>query len=214
MAGFTTGNTDYLTLNIGTVSAAAVVAFGGSEEALNAAAATCIEISSPRKDSLVISWLSAGDPYMIAGGVVAGALTTFVQGTATSITTTATDICHTCISPTEVALAYCDDAGLDYGVIIRYSVSWASTGAGTFTADSVKDVFAEASVKAGSNGVSVAFIPNKDAVVAVYTDTGNSSYLTASYGEFRDDIIDIRSAAASATYSLWLSPVYDYVKTN
>jgi hypothetical protein len=64
------------------------------------------------------------------------------------------------------------------------------------------------------NGISLAAIPNKDAVVAVYSDTGNSSYLTASYGEFCSDIIDIRSAAASATYSLWLSPVYDYVKSN
>ncbi len=207
-------NSDYLTLNTGTVSAAAVVAFGGTEEALNAAATTCIEISSPRKDSLVISWLDGGDPHMIAGGFVAASATAFVQGAETAIAGTFTDVCHTCISPTEVALAFCDDEGSDYGDIIRYSISWASTGAGTFTADSVRDVFAEASVKAGSNGVSVAFIPNKDAVVAVYTDTGNSSYLTASYGEFRDDIIDIRSAAASATYSLWLSPVYDYVKTN
>jgi len=207
-------STNYLTVNIGTVSAAAAVAFAGSEEALNAAASTCIQISSPMADRLVISWLDGGDPHMIAGGTVAGALTTFVQGSETAIATTATDVCHTYISPTEIALAYCDDAGSDYGVIVRYSVSWASTAAGTFTADSVKDVFCEASCKVGVNGISLAAIPNKDAVVAVYSDTGNSSYLTASYGEFCSDIIDIRSAAASATYSLWLSPVYDYVKSN
>ena len=207
--------TNYVTLNIGTVSAAAVVAFGGSEEALNAASATVIRISSPRTNSLVISWLAGGDPYLIAGGVLAAALTTFVQGTAVSITTTATDPCHACLSATEVVLAYCDDAHAgDYGHIRRYTIAWASTGAGTLTADSVIDVFCEASVKsAGVGGVSLAATTDAE-VIAVYEDIGNSNYLTASYGQFLTDIIDIRSAFASATYSLWLSPVYDYVKSN
>ncbi len=204
-------STNYLTVNIGTVSAAAVVAFAGSEKALNAQATTEIFISSPRNNSLVITWLDSGDPHIIAGGVVAGALTTFVQGTEASITTTATAPRHACLSATEVALAYCDDAHAgDYGKIVRYSISWATTGAGTLTQDSVIDIFCEASCK---SDLAVAATTN-GAVVMVYEDIDNSNHLTASYGQYCDDIIDIRSGSASATYSLWLFPVYEYVATN
>jgi hypothetical protein len=93
-------------------------------------------------------------------------------------------------------------------------VAWAATAAGTLTADTYVDYFCEASCKGGSNAISVAAVPNQDVVTLIYTDVGNSSYLTGTVAQFRSDIIDIRSGVASATYSLWLSPVYDYVATN
>ncbi len=204
-------STNYVTVNIGTVSAAAAVAFAGSEEALNAVSSSDIRISSPQTDRMVVSWLDSGDPHLIAGGVVAGALTSFVQGTEASIATTATVPRHACPSPNEVVIAWCDDAHAgDYGHCKRYTISWAATGAGTLTADSNADIFCESSCKSD-----IDITPTTDGEVIVhFVDVGSSSYLAGDYGQIRDDIIDIRAAGASATYSLWLAPIYEYVRSN
>lgn len=205
-------NSDYLTINIGTVSAAAVVAFGGTEEALNAATTTDICISSPRTDSIVITWMAAGDPYIIAGGVLSTAVDTFVQGSAVGITTTAFTgtVAHAPLDATHVALIWGDDGTFDQGHIVRYTIAWAATADGTCTADSVVDFFLETGVE-----TSAAIAAGTDGKVTVgLADTDNSAHGQCLYGEYRDDLIDLRSSVASATYGLWLVPVYERVKTN
>ena len=207
-------NSNYLTINIGTVSAAGVVAFGGSEEALNASATTDIKIHSPRTNSMVISYLDASaDPSLIAGGVVAGALTTFVQGAVVALTATGytASVTSAILSPTEVAIAFCDDAlSGDLGCIKRYTISWASTGAGTLTADSVLDIWLETSTK----GACFMAATKLGEVVVGFADIDASSHGQLQYGRFSKNIMDIRSGTAAATYSLWISSIKEYVKTN
>ncbi len=204
-------STGYLTANIGTVSAAAVVAFGGSEEALGAVAATNIRISSPRTNEMVITWLEDGDVAIIAGGVLAAAPTTFVQGSQVTITTTATVPRHAVLDETHVAVTWCDDAGADQAYIVRYTITWAATAAGTCVADGTYDEATEASVK---SDLSICATTDGEVIVS-YTATAASAHGNAVYGQFFDDnIIDIRASGASAAYSFFLVPVFEYVKTN
>jgi hypothetical protein len=204
-------STGYVTANIGTVSAAGVVAFGGSEEALGGVAATNIRISSPRTNEMVITWLEAGDVAIIAGGVLAAAPTTFVQGTQVTITTTATVPRHAVLDATHVAVVWCDDAGADEAQIVRYTITWAATAAGTCVADSVYDQATEASVK---SDLAISATTEGEVIVS-YTATAASAHGNAVYGKFHsDNIIDIRASGASAVYSFWLLPVFEKVKTN
>lgn len=190
------GASNYCETNIGTVSAASVVAFGGSAEAMNAAAATSIRILSPGEAKVLISWISGGDPYMIAGTT---ATTVITQGTAKQV------LAGTCLTP-DIALfgdsdgiiVYEEQGTTTYGYAVRFYITWSTLA---ITTDTVLDVFYEAATTYPSVDCN-----SKGTAVVIYNSAGascNMNYLTCN-----DRIIDVRSSNASADFDLRIFPTY------
>lgn len=190
------GGSNYCETNIGTVSAACVVAFGGSAEAMNAATSTSIRIVSPGNSKVLISWIAAGDPYMIAGTT---ATTVITQGTAKQV------LAGTCLTP-DIALfsdsdgiiVYEEQGTTTYGYAVHFYIAWSTKA---ITTDTVLDIFNEAATVYPSVDCN-----SKGTAVVIYNDGAascNINYLTCN-----DRIIDVRSSNASSDYDLRIFPTF------
>jgi hypothetical protein len=190
-------NSDYLTTNVGTVSAAGVVAFGGSSETHTTAAATSIEVHYMAEGKVIVSWIDTGDYHVLAATVATTVVTEGADYTAAGTVLTAST---SPLDDTHFIIAMEDDAHAgDYGTWWRCTVDWSDS---SIEADSVADYFAAASTQT----VKVIANNNNEALV-VFDDAGDSNATKAVNGIWCDDLIDVRSAAASATYSVRVLPV-------
>jgi hypothetical protein len=190
------GASNYVEANIGTVSAACVVAFGGSAEAMNAATSTSIRIKSPSTAKVVMSWIDSGDVHMIAGTT---ATTVITQGTETVV------LAGTCLTPTfsmwsdsEGIIVYEEQGTTTYGYAVHFTIAWATVA---ITCDTVHDVFSEVATTYPSVSTTT-----KGTAVCVYNAAGAA--VKATYLNYNDRIIDVRSSNASADYDLRIFPTY------
>ena len=195
----TTSN-DPVRVNIGTVSSAAVVAFAGSVESMNAAAATSITIKAWATNVLAISWIAGSDAYLIAGTVSS---TTVTQGTAIAVNS------GTCLTPhfdilddTHLIYVFEDDvqtAPADPLAAVKITRSTTTLTAGN------TDFGTEASTAAPK----VAAI-NSGEFIVYYDDVGASNVGNMINGECRSDMLDVRSSTASAVWRCCVVPLYEY----
>lgn len=190
-------NSDYLTTNVGTVSATGVVAFGGSAETHTTAAATSIEVHYMGHNRILLSWIDTGDCHALVATVATTVVTEgadyTVAGTVLTASTSVMDDSHFVIAMEDDA-----DSG-DYGTWWRCTVDWTDS---SITADSVADYFAAASTQ------TVRVVANNNGEFAVIFDDADDSNVTkVANGQWRDDLIDVRSTATSTTYTVRCLPI-------
>ena len=192
-----TGDTNYLHAWGASVSAAGVVSFG-TEKALNAAASTGIQVSSPETNSIVISYLVAADATLMAttvnqaspvvvatGGAV---ITPFGAGTHTTVR-------HSMIDNTQ-GIIIGDDG--TYLKCIRFAKALA-----VLTADAVIDTAIEGRYASFAEGA----CSTTGNICIAGRDSGNVfQVVVGSYLENR--VIDVRSTGTSKTYTFDVLPVF------
>lgn len=196
---------DPLTMNIGTVSAAGVVAFGGSEEALNAAAATSITCKTWAPGVVGVSWIDDNDAHFIVGTI---ATTVYTQGSELAVDA------GTCLTPhfdilddTNVIYVYENDAlATPADPLQALKITRDGT---TLTAGNI-DLGTEA-----STSTTVVTALDSDCFVTLYNDVGATNVGNSKFGEVVDDILDVRSSTASAAWRALLiwSPEYIQIDT-
>jgi len=195
---------DPLTMNIGTVSAANVVAFAGSEEALNAAAATSITCKTWAPGVVAVSWIDSGDAHIIAGTI---ATTVYTQGSELSVDA------GTCLTPhfdilddTHLIYFYENDAmttPTDPGQAVKITRDDTTLEAGNI------DLVTEASTQ-----TCIVTALNADEFVFIYDDAANSNYGTANFGSCATDLLDVRSSGESKTWECFVVPIYAKVQVD
>lgn len=207
VVGYQAVSTNYATTAVCTVSDGAVCV-AGTPEAHTSAAASSLNIRKASENRGIFSWIDTGDLHLFAFDIGTSG-TTLNEGADATLAGTHLTTCPTLFADDYGVIAYEDDAHSgDYGTLQLFSIAWAAIGSGgVVTLGSVNDIFAELSIQtvrcsANTNGE----------LVILYDDTTASNATKAVYGQYRTDIIDIRSSAASATYYATLFPVRECVK--
>lgn len=191
-----------------TVSAAGVCVAGTSEEH-STAAATSINITRASENRGILQWIDTGDLHILAFDIGASG-TTLNEGADATLVGTHLYTSATLFNESAGVIAFQDDAhGGKYGFFQPFTIAWATIGSGgTIALASVLDVFAQRAptyVKVAAN--------DRDEVVVLFYDAADSNANAAIYSVKRDDIIDIRSTTASATFYARLFPVFEQEST-
>lgn len=195
------GSDTYLYTTVCTVSAAGVCVAGTAEAHTSGAASSCV-VKRASENRGILSWIDSGDVHIFAFDIGSSG-TTLNEGTDATLAGTHLVPYPTLFSPTSGVIAYEDDAHAGkYGTLMRFTISWAVIGSGgTVSLQSVLDIFTETTATV----VTCDANDNNEIVISFVTAGASTKVL---YGQLRDDIIDIRSTAASATYYCWLMPYF------
>lgn len=205
--GFHDANDTYLKTVVGTVSAAKVCV-AGTAEAHSGASASSVEVHKASENRGILSWIDTGDYHMFAFDIGTSG-TTLNEGADATATGTVLTVSSTLFNDTQGVLAYEDDAHAgDYGKVMPFTITWAAMESGGTVAFGTEDTFAEAI----TTKVTVAGnIENE--VVIFFDDGGASNVSKCTYGAYVDDIIDVRSTAASAAYVNYILPIFERTRT-
>ena len=200
------GHSSYMYYNIGTVSAAGVVAFGGSAGAITSAAATYIQIKSPTANSVVISYLASAHTTLIAGTISSTTLTCGSLAAVDAVTdlTPSFDMWDD-----KNGIVIAEDSSTTYLKGSHFSVNWSTSA---ITVDTYFDYLTEANsvdcrISLKTNGTGIFVYDN-----AAASDAGTINYVKY-YDNSTGAVVDIRSATASATYKMRLFPIIEYEPT-
>lgn len=198
---------------VASVSAAGAIGTPGTEKTVINAAGTMLRLRHAQQNAVVLGYLDASaDPAIIKCTTTASG-TTITAGTAVVLAAaTGTDFSMDLIDNLQGIAVWCDDAHAnDVGYAMRFSVASGSTT--TITADAVVDKFVDTSAKLGTTKVMDVACGTDERCAVIYNDADNDlGCLVGQYYENR--IIDIRSSAASATYTFDVIPHYGYETSN
>ncbi len=189
------GHSSYAYANVGTVSSAGVVTFAGSAAALNAVAATSINLRAVNATTVVATYIASTYVYLMAMAI---ATNTITAGTAVALNASAS------LTP--------DVEVIDQNVLlVVYEDDGAASDYATYALCSRSDANVVALVKAhvfavGDNAYTTLTKLDDGRVVVAFSDGSDSDKGKAMCGYYCDHLIDVRSAAASKYYSLWLIP--------
>jgi len=200
------GDSNKVHARAATVSSAGAIGTPGTEKTVINASGTFLKLVYAEKDAAVLGYIDASsDPAVVKCTI---STTTITAGTAVVIgAATATDFSIDLIDNTQGVVVWCDDAhGSDVGYCIRFSVAAGSTT--TITADAVIDKFVDASAKGGTLRIMDCACSTGGSAVITYNDAESDlACIVGSYVENR--VIDIRSTAASASYTADVFPVFN-----
>jgi hypothetical protein len=207
VVGYQVVSTNYATTAVCTVSDGAVCV-AGTPEAHTSAAASSIFIRKASENRGIMSWIDTGDLHIFAFDIGTSG-TTLNEGADATVAGTVLTTCPALFSDDSGVIAYEDDAHAgDYGTLKRFTIAWAAIGSGgVVTLASVDDIFAELSIQTVRCDAN-----DTGELVVLYDNTASSNATTAVCGQYRTDIVDIRSSGASAKYYATLLPVWENVE--
>lgn len=199
---------------VASVSAAGAIGTPGTEKTIINAAGTMLRARYAENNAVVLGYIDAsGDPAIVKCTTSGATGTTITAGTAVVLAAaTATDFSMSLIDNTQGVAVWCDDAhGNDVGYAIRFSVAAGSTT--TITADSTVDKFVDTSAKAGTLKIMDVACATTGKCVVIYNDA--DSDLACLVGQYYENqIVDVRSNAASAVFVARIFPLYKNTYTS